>query len=71
MTPEQQQSAEAWAHVFGDHAATTRVIDDMTLFANGLSESQQPGATRLLLYILTKRSQLRRSKQEPKGRTKT
>lgn len=69
MTPDQTESAAAWATVFGDSHATTRVLDDMTTFCNGLSESQQPGATRLLLYLLTKRTQQRRAARERKTKT--
>lgn len=60
LTSEQEARAHAWASVFGDGAATTVVLDDMTVFATTLPEGQQAGATRMLLYILTKRSQLRR-----------
>jgi len=62
LTSEQEARAHAWAKVFEDGPATTAVLDDMTTFASGLSETQQAGATRLLLYILLRRSQLRRQK---------
>ncbi len=60
LTSNQEARALAWAKVFEDGAATTAVLDDMTVFATGLPETQQAGATRLLLYILQRRSQLRR-----------
>ena len=67
LTSEQEARAFAWAKVFEDGPATTAVLDDMTIFATGLPESQQAGATRLLLYLLLRRSQLRREKRkEPK-----
>ena len=61
MTSEQEARAQAWAKVFEDGPATTAVLDDMTVFASALPETQQAGATRLLLYLLLKRSQLRRT----------
>ncbi len=71
LTPEQTASAEAWATVFADNVATTRVLDDMTAFAYGLTPDQQVGATRLLLYLLTKRSQLRRASTAARRGAKT
>ena len=71
LTPTQEAHAQAWQTVFSDGAATTAVLDDMTVFANGLPESQQAGAAKLLLWILLKRSALRRAKTAgPKGETK-
>lgn len=66
LTNEQEARAYAWAKVFEDGAAATAVLDDMTVFASGLPETQQAGATRLLLYILLRRSQLRRQKGKEK-----
>lgn len=68
LTSEQEARAHAWATVFEDGAAATAVLDDMTIFATGLPETQQAGATRLLLYILLRRSQLRRQKGKEKAR---
>lgn len=60
LTTEQEARAHAWAKIFEDGPATTAVLDDLTVFVAGLPESQQAGATRLLLQILLRRSQLRR-----------
>ena len=68
MNDEQRVRAIAWAQLFADAQSTTLVLDDMTAFANSLSESQQAGACKLLLYILAKRGQLRRERTRAKGK---
>lgn len=70
LTDDQRVRAGAWEQLFSDAASATLVLDDMTNFANGLPESQQSGACKLLLYILAKRGQLRREKTRAKGATK-
>jgi len=48
------------------------VLDDMTVFVNTLPETQQAGGAKLLLWILLKRSTLRREKARVvRERTKT
>lgn len=69
LTADQEARAQAWAKVFEDGPATTAVLDDMTVFVNGIPETQQAGAARLLLFILLKRSQLRRARRNGKGRS--
>ena len=66
LTPEQEARAQAWAQVFQDAPATHMVLDDLTQFAYGLPETQVAGATKMLLYILVKRSQLRRQGKDKK-----
>ena len=68
LSPEQDARAQAWAKVFEDGPATTAVLDDLTVFANGLPETQVAGAMKLLLYILIRRSQIRRAKSKEKAR---
>ena len=68
LTSDQEARAHAWAKVFEDGPSTTAVLDDMTAFAVGLPETQVAGATRMLLYILLRRSQLRRQKGKEKAR---
>ena len=64
LTDEQAARAQAWAAVFADGAAATRVLDDLTVFLNALPETQQAGGAKVLLYILAQRSRLRRLKKE-------
>ena len=68
LTAEQDARAQAWARVFEDGAATTAVLDDLTVFVNSLPETQQAGGCKTLLYILVRRSQLRRQKGKEKAR---
>lgn len=67
LTPEQTASAQAWERVFEDSAQTTVVLDEMTVFANTLPSEHQAGAAKLLLWILLRRSALRRAKIRTKG----
>ena len=69
LTDEQAARAQAWTAVFADGPATTAVLDDMTVFVNALPESQQAGAAKLLLYILLRRSLLRREKTRSRKET--
>ena len=69
MTDEQTIRAQAWASVFADSASSQVVTDDMTQFAYALPQDQIAGAAKLLLYILTKRGQLRRERARTKGAT--
>ena len=62
MNDAQKQVAEAYSLVFSPSAHTQVVMDDLTVFVNGLGETQQPGGYRVLAYILLKRSALRREK---------
>ena len=62
LNPAQQQTAEAYAQVFAPSRQTELVLDDLTVFANALPESQQAGGIRVLGYIFLKRSTLRRAK---------
>lgn len=66
LTSDQEARAHAWASVFQDGAATTAVLDDLTVFVNGLPESQQAGGCKTLLYILACRSRMRRQKGKEK-----
>lgn len=64
LTPHQRQTATAYAEVFGANEATRLVLDDLTTFAASFTDPLvSAGATRVLLYILTKRSALRREKR--------
>ena len=67
MNPAQRQIADAYSHVFAPGPQTQLVLDDLTVFANSVSESQQPGAIRVLGYILLKRSAMRREKTREKA----
>ena len=68
MNPAQRQVADAYSQVFASGAATQMVLDDLTVYANGLSEPLvRAGATLLLLYVLTKRSAIRREKMREKA----
>ena len=58
----QRLTAEAYAHVFAPSRTTDLVLDDLTVFANTLPESQQAGGIRVVGYIMLKRSALRRAK---------
>ena len=40
----------------------TAILDDLTQAVNGMNEAHQAGATKLLLYVLLKRSAARRDK---------
>lgn len=61
LTADQEARASAWAKVFEDGAATTAVLDDMQQYARSFADPlERAGATGLILYILLKRSQLRR-----------
>ena len=40
----------------------TAILDDLTQAVNGMADAHQAGATKLLLYILLKRSATRREK---------
>ena len=63
LTTEQESRAHAWAKVFEDGPATTAVLDDMQEHAAQLSEPlERAGAMTLILFILRRRSQLRRQK---------
>ena len=68
LNPAQRQIADAYSQVFASTPATQAVLDDLTVYANGLGEPLvRAGATLLLLYVLTKRSALRREKAREKA----
>lgn len=67
LTPAQTGRATAWATVFADGQATTVVLDDMVSYARQLPDPlERAGATGLILYLLMRRSELRRQKR-PEG----
>lgn len=62
LTSEQEARAHAWAKVFEDGPATMAVLDDMQQYAKTLGDPvHRAGATDMILYILVRRSQLRRA----------
>ena len=63
MTDDQKLRAQAWEQLAASPHARL-ALDDLTVFANSLPESQQAGACKLLLYLLTKSAQLRRLKMK-------
>ena len=67
LTPAQRQTADAYAQVFASTAATQFVLDDLTQMISGMPLDHQAGATRTLLYILLKRSAIRREKTREKA----
>ena len=69
LTSEQQARAQAWVKVFEDGPAVTAVLDEMQEHAAQLSEPlERAGAMTLILFILRRRSQLRRQKGKNKDR---
>ena len=68
LTADQVARAGAWATVFNGQPAVTVILDDLTVFVNSLPESQQAGAAKVLMYILLRRSQLRRQQRKDKAR---
>lgn len=66
LTPAQRQLAQAYASVFSPGDATQTVLDDLQGLANGFPIEHQAGAARLLLYMLSKATALRRDKMREK-----
>lgn len=64
MTDEQKISAEAWATVFSESAATTRVFDEAVQFVRSMSPAEQVGASMLMVWAMSKRTQVRRAKHK-------
>ena len=61
LTQEQEARAQAWAKVFEDGPAATSVLDDMQTYAKQMTDPLvRAGATDMILYVLLRRSQLRR-----------
>lgn len=68
MTPEQTVLAQAWADVFADGVATTMVLDEAWAYANTLPREDRAGAAALLVWVMNKRTQLRRHATRERAR---
>ena len=62
MTDEQRMSAQAWAKVFDDGPATTQILDEAVQFIRLMDPQERVGASALLVWVMSKRTQLRRSR---------
>lgn len=60
---QRQAIADAYNQAFPPGAATTAILDDLTLFAKSLPDPlMRAGATDLILHLLLRRSLLRRER---------